>query len=164
MTQRETRFVEAYLSNGHNATEAAKTAGYAKGSAHVTGSRLLRKAKVAAAIEARKAEVAAQLEADTGLTLKRVVEELGRVALFDPRALFGANGELLDPKDWPEDVARAVASLEVSKRSDDDDVAITTSKVRAWDKVRALELLGKHLGAFRDKVEHTGTIEIRWQE
>ena len=38
-----------------------------------------------------------------------------------------------------------------------------TKKVRSWDKGRALELLGKHLGMFVDraKVEHEGGLDIR---
>ncbi len=42
-------FVENYLIS-HNATEAAKLAGYAEKSAEVTGSKLLRNAKVKAKI------------------------------------------------------------------------------------------------------------------
>ena len=55
LKERERRFVEAYMASG-NATDAAVGAGYAKTSAHVTGSRLLRKAKVQAAIDTRVAE------------------------------------------------------------------------------------------------------------
>ena len=29
-----------------------------------------------------------------------------------------------------------------------------TIKVKLWDPIRSLELLGRHLGMFRDKVEH----------
>ncbi|MDR0068187.1 terminase small subunit, partial [Acinetobacter sp. 11520] len=36
-------------------------------------------------------------------------------------------------------------------------------KIKWPDKVKNLELLGKHIsvGAFKDKVEHSGTIEIQ---
>ena len=39
-------FAREYVNNGFNATKAAITAGYAESSAHVTGSRMLRNAKV----------------------------------------------------------------------------------------------------------------------
>ncbi len=51
LSAKQKAFVTAYLINGFNATKAAIAAGYANGSAHVTGSRLLRNAKVAAAIK-----------------------------------------------------------------------------------------------------------------
>lgn len=54
LSERERRFVDAFMGPARgNATEAARLAGYAKGSAHVTASRMLRKAKVRTAIEAR---------------------------------------------------------------------------------------------------------------
>lgn len=57
MTPRQKAFVNAYLVDG-NATKAAIKAGYSKGSAHVTGSRLLNDAKVKESIAARQERVA----------------------------------------------------------------------------------------------------------
>lgn len=52
LNQRQRRFIELFLA-GNSATQAAVGAGYAEGSAHVTGSRLLRIAKVQLAIDER---------------------------------------------------------------------------------------------------------------
>ena len=43
-----------------------------------------------------------------------------------------------------------------------DKTSVTESvvKLKVVDKIRALELLGRHLGMFRDKVEHGGEVSL----
>ena len=53
LTPRRARFVSEYVETG-NATRSAIDAGYAVSGAHVTGSRLLRNAKVATAIDVER--------------------------------------------------------------------------------------------------------------
>jgi phage terminase small subunit len=36
----------------------------------------------------------------------------------------------------------------------------TVRKVKFWDKVKGLELLGKHLKLFTEKVEHSGSLTL----
>lgn len=71
MTPRQQRFIEEYSLSG-NATQAAIAAGYCKHSAHVTGSRLLRNAKVWRVIEAKKRIAAERNE----ITRDYIVNEL----------------------------------------------------------------------------------------
>ena len=63
LTHRRRRFVEAYVETG-NARASAREAGYAERSAHVTGSRLLRNDKVAAAIEVERETLRTRTELD----------------------------------------------------------------------------------------------------
>ena len=72
LTGKQALFVKGYLVN-MNATEAATRAGYAKKSAYVEGSRLLRIAKVAAAVAQGQAEGAKRnaIDADYVLTAIR---------------------------------------------------------------------------------------------
>jgi phage terminase small subunit len=54
LSEKERRFVEAYMGQANgNATQAAILAGYSAKAAHVTASRLLRKAKVKEQIDSR---------------------------------------------------------------------------------------------------------------
>lgn len=151
MTPRQQRFVAAYLISG-NATQAAKDAGYSERTAEQQGCRLLKNAQVKAELARRQAIRAerAEIKAD------RVLQELARIGLSDARALFDADGRLLPPEDWPDDIARAVASFEVVLRrvpgSEPAEVA-HVAKVRFWDKPAALNLLGKHLGMFVERSE-----------
>lgn len=50
----------------------------------------------------------------------------------------------------------AISSVEVVKRYSDEETSEYVTKIRLWDKTRALQMLGKHLGILRDIVEHTG--------
>lgn len=71
MNHRQQRFVDEYLID-LNATQAAIRAGYAKGSAEVTGFRLLRNAKIAAIIDEKRAKAAENCE----VTREWIIEQL----------------------------------------------------------------------------------------
>lgn len=79
-----------------------------------------------------------------------MVRELARIAFVDPTQAidFECAGLREDAK---ADDRAALMSVRV--KSGDD---FTEREVRLYDKVRALELLGKHLGMFTEKVELSG--------
>lgn len=57
LTRKQRVFVEAYISNGYNGTQAAIAAGYSKGAARVIASENLKKSYIASAIETRLAAI-----------------------------------------------------------------------------------------------------------
>ena len=57
LTARQERFIDHYLENGGNSAAAARQAGYAEGSAKVTGCRLLTKANLKQTIEGKRTEM-----------------------------------------------------------------------------------------------------------
>lgn len=138
------KFVSEYLVD-LNGTQAAIRAGYAPKSAHVTASKLLKTPKVKGALDAAMAERAKRTE----VTADRVIQEIARLAFVDvSKAYNPGTGELLKPNEMPDDVRAAFGGLDFAKSGD---------KVgRFLGKERSLELLGKHLGLFRDKVELSG--------
>lgn len=79
LTNRQKAFVEAYLANGFNATQAAITAGYSAKTAYSQGSRLLRNVEVQTAIQARMKDLA--MSADEAM-LRLSQQGRGRVADF----------------------------------------------------------------------------------
>jgi phage terminase small subunit len=93
MTPKQRRFADEYLID-FNATQAAIRTGYAAGSAEVTGSRLLRNAKVQAAISAAQQQQTEKL----GITVEGVLSGIAQLARADIRKLFdGARQSSLDP-------------------------------------------------------------------
>jgi phage terminase small subunit len=112
-----------------------------------------------------KLEVQLALDAAFAARSKRVqidqdavVRELAAIATADVRTLFTQDGALRPIHDLPEEVAGAIASLQISRRKDRDGLdSEIVYKLRFWDKVKALELLGRHLGMFSDQAEETGT-------
>lgn len=160
LTPKQERFVGEYLCD-LNATQAAIRAGYAPRSADVTGARLLGNARVAAAIQAGRAKLAETAELSAG----RVLQELARIATFDVRKLFDADGSLKRPGDLDDATAAAVAAIDVVEMAggmaagEGGEVAhvpMFAKKVKAWDKVSALNLYAKILGMLVEKHEHTG--------
>ncbi len=71
LTARQERFVDEYLVD-LNGTQAAIRAGYSVKAAHVTGSRLLTNAKVAAAISAAKQERSEATKIDAEYVLRKL--------------------------------------------------------------------------------------------
>jgi phage terminase small subunit len=94
----------------------------------------------------------------TEITADRVVKELARIAFTDPRKVFrwGPNGVTLLPSDQlTEDEAAIVA--EVSETTTESGGSI---KGKRFDKLKALELLGRHLGMFVERADITGKMTV----
>lgn len=151
LTDREQFFVAEYLID-FNGTKAAIRAGYSPNSAAVTASKLLAKPNIKAEMERQYAKIYDSLS----VRARRVIEELVRISFSDVRELFDSNGQLRPIADLPDSIAPAISSVEVVKRYSDKETSEYVTKIRLWDKTRALQMLGKHLGILRDIVEHTG--------
>jgi phage terminase small subunit len=154
LNQRQEEFVRQYLLD-MNATAAYLRAGFrARGnSAEVNAARLLRNAQVAEAIEKAMGERAQRTKIDAD----RVLCELGKIAFLDVRKALNNDGSFKAVSELDDDVAAALASLDVVELGGEQGVVIR--KVRLADKLRALELIGKHLGMFRERVEVAGDKE-----
>lgn len=160
LSDKRQRFVEEYLVD-LNATKAAERAGYSKKTANEQGARLLANVSVRDAIEKMKAERAGRV----GITLDRVILELSRLAIVDPRGLYDeTTGKLKPPKDWTDDQAAAISSIETLEefegRGEDRHFVGMTQKVRLWPKGDALKTLLHHLAPPISKValtDPTGT-------
>ena len=155
LTAKQRRFVEEYLID-LNATQAAIRAGYSEKTAKSVGQETLTKPDVLAAVQ----EAIAQRSERTETTQDQVLKELSRIGLSDLRKIFGEKGNLLNPSEWDEETASAISSVEVVTKSAGDKEVEYVHKVRLWDKPKALELLGKHLALFTDKLEVSGTLAL----
>lgn len=159
LSAKRTRFVAEYLVD-LNARQAAIRAGYSPKTAEVQGPRLLGNAQVSAAIQAGQRKKLAKLE----ITAERVLMEVARIAFSDIRAWFDDQGRLKPIADLSDDVAAALGSVELQREKTRTIAGETVTtvledcvvKVKAWDKGRALELLAKHFGLVKERVEHSG--------
>jgi phage terminase small subunit len=166
LTPRQSEFVRQYLVD-LNAAQAAIRAGYSAKTAATCGPRLLRFAQVRKAVEEAQAKRAERLD----LRADHVLHELVRVARVDIGDAFDEQGRLKPLKDIPEDTRRAIAGIETDELyagGGDNRVEIgQTRKLKFYDKVKALELLARHFGLLRDKVELAGagggalTVEVK---
>lgn len=136
-----------------NATRAAIRAGYSEKTAASQGERLLRNVEIGEAINSAVEKRAERVE----VTADEVLRELKRIALTDIRDAYTADGHLKKMKDMPEDIARAIGGVDTDELWDGHGEERTrvgeTVKVKFWPKLQALELLGKHLKLFTDRLE-----------
>ena len=162
LTAKQAAFVEEYLID-LNATQAAIRAGYSAKTANEQGCENLTKPNISAAI----AEAKDARSERTEITQDRVLQELARLGFSDLRNVLTSGGSLLNPQDWDDDTAASISSVEVVTNSgehgtdkDGNKIVERTHKIKVWDKNSALEKLGKHLGMFPNKYEHSGQVTL----
>jgi len=149
LTGKQRRFVDEYLID-LNATRAAIAAGYKEKTAPAMGAENLKKPYLAAEI----ARAMDERSSRTKITQDRILLELAKIGFSDLRKAMSDGGGLLPPCEWDDETAGAISSLEVvTTRSSDTDengnaIPEHVHKIKTWDKLAALEKLGKHLGMF----------------
>jgi Phage terminase, small subunit len=139
LTARQKKFADEYLID-LNATQAAIRAGYSEKTAYSMGQRLLKKVEAIAYIDKRRKDQVKR----TQITQDFVLTELLKIATADGTdfaAVGKRNRVTLTPTDdlTPEKRA-AVASVKKGAKG--------AVEVKTYDKLKALELLGRHLGMF----------------
>lgn len=154
MTDKQQRFIDEYMVD-LNATQAAIRAGYSPDTAKQIGSENLSKPDIQEAIQLKQKELSEQ----TNITAKRVLEEYAKIAFSDIRELYSVDNDLLDVRQMEDSIAPAVASVEVDVMMMGGMAVGHTKKVKMYDKLRALESLGKHIGLF-EKDNNQKKVEV----
>ncbi|MCI8865592.1 MAG: terminase small subunit [Lachnospiraceae bacterium] len=154
LTEKQQRFVDEYLID-LNATQAAIRAGYSVKRASEIGYQLLQKTTVQQAISEKMAERSKR----TGINQDRILMELARIALLNSANVVNYEDATIKEDALPDDLA-AVASVKVKRFPTKDGGEGIEREIKFCDKVRALELAGKHLGMFKDKLELSGGLAI----
>ncbi len=158
LTAMQSRFVDEYLLD-LNATKAAIRAGSTAKRAEQAGHEFLRNPDVAAEIELRRAERSRVTGINAAWLLARLAEE----AMADIADLYDDAGRLLPVSDWPliwrQGLVQGIDVEELFQgRGEDREMIGLLKKVRLSDRVKRLELIGRHIGvkAFEDTVNVKG--------
>lgn len=148
------RFVDEWLID-FNGTQAAIRAGYSERSARSIAGRLLTKDNIQREISRRQKD----LQRRTEVTQERVVMELARVAFADATDYVQVETRIINRGEVKVPIELAVHK-ETAELSADQRAAIASIKqgangveIKLHDKIKALELLGRHIGMFNDKLE-----------
>jgi phage terminase small subunit len=157
LTARQSRFVDEYLKD-LDAAEAYQRADYkAKGrSAENAASRLLGNVGIQEAIQERMDRRSERTQIDADYVLHRLAE----IDQMDVADILNDDGSVKAVKDWPRVWRTYVSGMDLSEvweGSGDDRQTVGMLKKIKWpDKVKNLELLGRHVGvqAFKERVEH----------
>lgn len=146
LTPKQERFVKEYLVD-LNATQAAIRAGYSKKTAKDIACENLAKPYLAEAIAKGRLKLSEKVEVSQDM----VVREYKRLAFFDIRKLYNSDGTLKRVIDLDDDTAAALIGMDVIELADG---TINVKKLKMANKNSSLDSLGKHLGMFKEKVEH----------
>lgn len=142
LTSKQQRFVENYLLD-LNATRAAIRAGYSKKTASRIGHELLEKTQVRNAIDVAMLARSQETEIDANWVLKRLAAE----AEADIADLYDDAGDLLPVKQWPKIWRQGlIAGLDIDVISLEGVDIGKVKKIRVSDRVKRIELIGKHIG------------------
>lgn len=153
MTEKQRRFCEEYLID-LNAKQAAIRAGYKPDNADVIGYQLLQKTSVRTAVDVAMAERSRR----TGISQDRVITELAKLAFVNPYDVIDPSDASIREDASPDDLA-CIQSVKV-KRSSNEFGSSEEREVKLYDKKASLELLGRHLGIWNDKLNVTGAVPV----
>ncbi|MBD8013878.1 terminase small subunit [Planococcus wigleyi] len=132
-TEKQQRFIDEYLVD-LNATQAAIRAGYSERTASAQASRLLTNVNIRARIEELKKTRADRLNLDAYWVLKRLMDISDRAMQAEP------------VMEWDHSEQQLVPSGEYQFDSSGAN--------------RSTELIGKHLGMFKETVKHEGEVNV----
>lgn len=144
LTEKQQCFVDEYLID-LNATQAAIRAGYSAKTAQEQGYQLLQKTSVQQAISEQMAERSKR----TGVNQDRVMMELAKIAFVNAADVINSDDATIKAEATADDTA-AIQSVKVKVIPTKEGEGVER-EIRLNDKLKALELLGKHLGMWNDK-------------
>ncbi len=158
LTDKQEMFCREYLID-LNATQAAIRAGYSEKTANRTGSENLSKPDIAQRIIDLKSERNERVEVNADYVLRRLVE----IDEMDVLDILKDDGGLKMVHEWPKVWRTTLSGLDILTtvtNFDETTMENILKKIKWPDKVKNLELLGKHISvlAFKEQTshEHTG--------
>jgi len=154
LTAKQKRFIEEYLID-LNATQASIRAGYSPETAKEIGCENLTKPNIKNEIDKAIAERSRR----TGINQDRVLREIAKIAFVNPSDVINFNQATVKENASDDDLA-VISGVKI-KSIPTDDGNIQEREVKLYDKLKALDMLGKHLGMFTDKIELKGDMGVK---
>lgn len=136
-----------------NSTQAAIRAGYAAGSADVTGCRLLANARIKAMIAEKTKKVEAKLE----FTAADVLNKFWKLADLDLTLVMNEDGSIKKVSEWPVGYGKLIGGLKIDELFEgtgrDRKQVGETKELKMETRNPNLVALARHLKLLTDKVE-----------
>lgn len=153
LTTKQQVFVDEYLID-LNATQAAIRAGYSSKTANEQGCQNLAKLSIQEAV-AKKMAVRSKR---TGVNQDRIILEIAKIAFVNITDIVNVDKATIRGDASREDTA-AISAVKV-KVIPTDNGDITEREVKTYDKLKALEMIGRHMGMWNDKIDVSVNIPI----
>lgn len=145
LNSKQKRFCDEYLVD-HNATRAAKRAGYSKNTADSQGARLLKNAGVKVYLAGKAQKLEKKLE----ISAERTLIEIARIAYGDVRQFYDEEGKLIPVHKLSDEAAASISGIDLEEMKEDGIVVGYLKKIRRFDKNPALDKLAKHFKLYVD--------------
>ena len=161
LTAKQQRFVVEYLVD-LNATQAAIRAGYAAKGAKDQAYQLMQRPVIAAAIKEAMEARNQRTQVDADYVLNRLTE-IDQMDLLD---ILDDDMSIKPLSKWPKVWRQSLSGFDIAEMFEgvgkERDLIGLMKKIKWPDKVKNLELLGKHVNvnAFRENVNHSGSINL----
>lgn len=157
LTAKQDIFCQEYLID-LNATQAAIRAGYSVKTANEQAPRLLVNVSVANRIAELMKARAERVQIDSDYVLKRLAE----IDQLDVSDILNDDLTIRPLSQWPKVWRQFVSGVDITELKSTDDVTALLKKIKWPDKLKNLELIGKHISvqAFKEQKEISGSLNI----
>lgn len=161
LTAMQEAYCQSYIKSPENQTQAAIDAGFSPNTAHVKASVMMRDER----IQKRIAELMEERNKRNRVSADYVLLRLVEIDQMDVLDILNDDGSLRPIREWPKIWRTTLSGFDLSStimNMNEDSIETILKKIKWPDKVKNLELIGKHVdvNAFKERLEVSGTVTI----
>ena len=161
LTAVQEAYAQEYTKCPENQTQAAINAGFSPNTAAVKASVMMRDERIQKRIAELMEERNKRLRVSADYVLLRLVE----IDQMDVLDILHDDGTLKPIREWPKIWRTTLSGFDLSStimNMDETSIETILKKIKWPDKVKNLELIGKHVdvNAFKERLEVSGTVTI----
>ncbi|EFV1810950.1 terminase small subunit [Salmonella enterica] len=161
LTAMQEAYAQEYTKCPENQTQAAINAGFSPNTAAVKASVMMRDERIQKRIAELMEERNKRLRVSADYVLIRLVE----IDQMDVIDILNDDGTLKPIREWPKIWRTILSGFDLSStimNMDETSIETILKKIKWPDKVKNLELIGKHVdvNAFKERLEVSGTVTI----
>lgn len=161
LTAMQEAYAQEYTKCPENQTQAAINAGFSPNTAAVKASVMMRDDRIQKRIAELMEERNKRLRVSADYVLLRLVE----IDQMDVIDILNDDGTLKPIREWPKIWRTTLSGFDLSStimNMDETSIETILKKIKWPDKVKNLELIGKHVdvNAFKERLEVSGTVTI----
>lgn len=161
LTAMQEAYCQSYIKSPENQTQAAIDAGFSPNTAHVKASVMMRDER----IQKRIAELMEERNKRNRVSADYVLLRLVEIDQMDVLDILNDDGSLRPIREWPKIWRTTLSGFDLSStimNMNEDSIETILKKIKWPDKVKTLELIGKHVdvNAFKERLEVSGTVTI----
>lgn len=161
LTAMQEAYCQSYIKTPENQSQAAIDAGFSPNTAAVKASVMMRDERIQKRITELMEERNKRMRVSADYVLMRLVE----IDQMDVLDILNDDGSLKPIREWPKIWRTTLSGFDLSStimNMNEDSIETILKKIKWPDKVKNLELIGKHVdvNAFKERLEVSGTVTI----